>query len=140
MSKYAAFFSAYNASVTAGNTLSREEQIRTFTNQRTASLKDLAPDELQQLTALLNQAAGFKAKPPAEGAKEDKMRKSIIAIFKKMGQGVPEAKAWAEKQGVKGIKRAFNDYTSQELFQLIRVAEKVLADYQLAIRKSLAQK
>ncbi len=138
---YANFFSAYNAAKKAGSRLSHEEVISDFTKGRTISLKECDALEIGQMAALLRQQAGPKA-PPAEppgGERADKMRKAIIAIFKSIGHSVQHAKAWAEKQGVEGVKKGFNEYTTQELFVLIQVAEKVKADYQASVRKTISR-
>lgn len=136
MNRYTKFFAAYNSSVKRGNPNSKEEVVSQFTDKRTSSLKDLSEFELQELTRNLNGlSATHKWKPPDVEA--DKMRKSIIAIFKNTGRTVDDAKNWAEKQGVNGVKKSFNKYTKQELFVLIRVAEKVKMDQDAAIRKKL---
>lgn len=136
--RYAGFFAAYKASVDAGNTNSKEEAVEDFTNGRTTSLRDLSDIELEGLVARLNSLSRFKPqKPPGTSDKADLMRKSIIAIFKKMNRTASDAKTWAEKQGVKKVKRKFNDYTTSELFTLIRIAEKIRADWQLAIRNKM---
>jgi hypothetical protein len=137
MSSYAAFFSAYNASKAKGNPYSKEEQISTFTGGRTSSLKELSKGEYDELVRQLNQAAGARPDHRRHSDKGDKMRKAIISIFYKMDRKPADAIAWAEKQGVNGAKKAFNEYTNQELFILIGVAEKVLYDYRQGIRKSL---
>lgn len=134
---YTAFFSAYNASQKAGNRSSKEEVVLDFTKGRTASLRDLSQNELKQLVDSLNNLSGFK--PKVTNDKADRMRKAIIAIFKKMGRPTTAAVAWAEKQGVRGIKKPFNEYTTQELHVLIQIAEKVLSDWQKAIRKSISE-
>ena len=133
---YAHFFAAYKAAKAAGNPLTREEVILDFTGGRTNSLKQCPLQEINQMADLLNKQAGKKAPPPADD-KADRMRKAIISIFYKMNKNAADAKAWAEKQGVAGIKKPFNDYTTQELFTLISVAEKVLADHNSVIRKNL---
>jgi len=130
--KYAGFFAAYNASVKRGNPLSKEEVIQGFTGGATSSLKELTLPQLQEIVRQLNATNADKF-----NTKEDKMRKAIIAIFKKMNRPTTAAIEWAEKQGVKGEKKKFNEYTAQELFVLIHVAEKVLADWQIAIRKKI---
>lgn len=138
--QYAAFFGAFKASQAAGNPLSKEEQIQEFTNGRTGSLKDLSIAELEGLVARLNQMCRFRPKAQPKGAdnpKGDKMRKSIIAIFYQMNRTAADAKQWAEKQGVRGTKKKFNDYTNGELFTLIRVAEKVLSDWQAVLRQKM---
>jgi hypothetical protein len=52
--------------------------------------------------------------------------------------GVADAIAWAEKQGVKGVKKKFNDYTTGELYVLIGIAEKVLSDWEKGVRKQFS--
>lgn len=133
--KYAAFFAAYNTSVKRGNDMTREEVIQQFTEGRTPSLKDLSDIELQELTRRLNMLTGTRYQPNND--KLDKMRKSIIAIFHDMNKTPATAKAWAEKQGVFGNKKRFNDYTGRELFALIRIAEKIRKEYYAAIRKAV---
>lgn len=131
--KYAAFFAAYNDSVKRGNPNTKEEQILLFTNGRTDSLKQLDHWELQELTRSLR----IVAAPPVNNDKADRMRKAIIAIFKSMNRTTEAAKAWAEKQGVKGVKKGFNEYTTGELYVLIGIAEKVKTSWQAAIRKQV---
>lgn len=148
---YAAFFAAYNNSVKGGNPLSREEQISQFTDGRTESLKELKPEELKALVVGLNSTSSNVStssnfskvrnfrKVDEVNEKADRMRKAIISIFYKMEKPPAAAIAWAEKQGVGGEKKRFNDYTNQELYQLILVAEKILEDYLVAIRKKLSE-
>ncbi len=135
MSRYSAFFAAYNASVKAGNPYSKEEQVSIFTNERTESLKDLSDQELKELTALLNTSY------VVDKTKADKLRKALISIFHQMKyeNAAAAAKAWAEKMGVgageKNIKKPFNNYNNQELKTLIFKAEIVLADFRRRINK-----
>jgi len=133
--RYAPFFAAYNNSVKRGNPNSKDEQVKEFTNGAKSSLKDLTDWELQELTRLLR----VVAPQPIANDKADRMRKAIIAIFKSMNKQTADAILWAEKQGVKGIKKAFNDYTTGELFVLISIAEKMKIDWQKSIRNKLAQ-
>jgi hypothetical protein len=132
--KYSPFFAAYNASVKKGNPSSKEETIKDFTNGRTTSLKDLSVWELQELTRSLQYLT------PAPNDKADKMRKGIIAIFKSMNRTLEDAKEWTEKQGVKGIKKPFNSYTTGELYVLIAIAEKIKTDWEKSIRKQVTEK
>jgi hypothetical protein len=137
INKYAAFYAAYNKSIERGNPLTKEEQVKTFTKGRTKSLQDLSYTELRELVTSLNYTNENKWKPTSEDdVKRDKMRKAIIAIYKDMHRTTQSAIAWAEKQGVKGVKKRFNDYTTQELYLLITVAEKVRDDW----KKSIANK
>jgi len=135
--KYAAFFAAYNASVKRGNPLSKEEMIGEFTNGQTTSLKELSWHEVNELTTRLNYTSGNSVQPPTHNTKEDRMRKAIIAIFHRMDRKPADAIAWAEKQGAKGNKRKFNDYSTQELYILIGVAEIILSDWQKSIRNRM---
>lgn len=133
--KYAHFFAAYNASVKAGNRLTKEEMISSFTGGATESIKDLNPFQLNELVRNLN---SLVPKIEADKGKADKMRKAIIAIFRSRGLGVADAIAWAEKQGVRGTKKLFNEYTTGELFVLISIAEKVKADYNKSLRTKIS--
>lgn len=135
---YKKFFAAFNRSVQQGNPLTRQELISGFTNGRTNSLKELTPFELNELIIQLNRNSDFKANPQQTDQKADKMRKALIAIFHDMNRPPAAAAAWAQKQGVKGIKKQLNDYNNQELFALIRVAKKVREDYYAALRKGLS--
>jgi hypothetical protein len=133
--KYAPFFAAYNRSKMAGNPHTKEEVIRSFTNDRTTSLKDLDHWELQELTRRLSAMTPATVKDP----KADKMRKAIIAIFRSMDRSVEDAKKWAEKQGVKGTKKEFNEYTTGELHVLIGIAEKIKSDWMHGIRNRISK-
>lgn len=109
-----------------------------FSNGRTESRAKLESGEAEELIAYLQRQTGkpaFQPRGPADKTR-DKMRKGIIAIFKSIGRTTTDAKAWAEKWGTGGQKKNFNDYTEQELFQLLRNAEKVKNDFIQAINKS----
>jgi hypothetical protein len=136
MNKYTAFFAAYNTSKSRGNPLTKEEVVASYTNGRTSSLKELSHIELAEIVRQLNSSA---PPPQIASTKEDKMRKSIIAIFRDMGLSVDDAKPWAEKQGVKGIKKHFNKYSAAELFVLIRLAEKIRSEQAQILRSSMAK-
>lgn len=133
--KYSPFFSAYNNSVKRGNPHTKEEVVENFTNGRTSSLQELSDWDLQELTRNLRKLAPQLPNPNSDRA--DKMRKAIIAIFKSMNRTVEDAKTWAEKQGVKGIKKGFNEYSTGDLYVLIGIAEKIKADWSKSIRKQI---
>lgn len=130
---YAQFFAILKEANQRGLDMSYQEAVLDFTDGRTSSLKDLAPWELQELQRNLRL---FSRGDRTPGDKTDTMRKAIIAIFKSIGKDVAAAKAWAEKYGVKGVKRGFNDYTAQELYVLIRNAEKMKRDFITALNRS----
>lgn len=101
-----------------------QDAVSYYTGGKTNSLKDLSDEELKGLVAVLGRMArntdnAYTADP------RDKQRKAIIAIFKRKGKTVQDAIAWAEKRGVKGEKRNFNDYTGQELYNLTIAAENI---------------
>ncbi len=129
--RYASFYTALRRHPQ----LSKEDAVRSFTQGRTGSLRELDHWELQELTRRL-QAVDMPAPatPPPGGEKANRMRKAIIAIFYNMKRTPADAIAWAEKQGVKGQKKKFNHYTTGELYVLISIAEKIRQDWQRGIR------
>jgi hypothetical protein len=136
--RYAAFYGAYNNSLKNGNTMSKEEVVLEFTESRTKSLQDLSEDELKALVSNLNELAGAKFVPITKDEKDrDKMRKAIIAQFHLMHRTPSHAVAWAEKMGVFGNKRKFNQYDKKELRQLIKNAEQVVEDWRKALLKKV---
>jgi hypothetical protein len=136
--KFAAFYAAYNTSVASGNPASKAELVRDFTNGRTCSLKDLSDDEIRQLVHCINDRTGAKYVPTSpEEVQKDGLRKAIISQFYTMHRTTAAAKAWAEKYGVNGQKKRFNQYTGGELFLLLKNAEKVVADWRASIRKNV---
>lgn len=133
--RYKMFFAAYKKSQQQGNPLSREEVVHQFTDGRTSSLKDLTDFELNELSRRMNRHNLTNASSQDE--KANNLRRAIIAIFHEMGHPPEQAKAWAEIQGAKGIKKRFNNYTNQELMTLLIVARKVLTDFRKSLRKGL---
>ncbi|MFC4262445.1 hypothetical protein ACFOWM_06135 [Ferruginibacter yonginensis] len=135
--RYAAFYAAYNKTLAQGNTLTKQEVVLDFTQNRTKSLQDLEDDELQLLVKHLNQSAGSFYKKPTEPAEveKDNLRKAIISQFHQMYRTPSNAIAWAEKYGVNGSKKRFNDYDAKELMLLLQNAKKVKEDWQTAISK-----
>ncbi len=97
---------------------SRKDVIRSFSNGRTESSSELYSGEAYNLIESLKKQAGNTTD------NRDRQRKAIIAIFRRKGKTVQDAIAWAEQRGVKGIKRSFNDYTGQELYNLTIAAER----------------
>jgi DNA modification methylase len=135
---YSRFFSLIKQINSTGVALTKEEVIEDFTNGKTTSLKALKHFELQelerQLIARLNNtktAKDFKSDP------RDAQRKAIISQFKSIGRTAKDAIAWAEKYGVNGIKKMFNDYDASELFILTKNAEKVKSDFIKSVNKKL---
>lgn len=135
--KYARFFAILKDANGKGLNMTYKELIEEHTNGRTNSLGDLSVYELQQLERNLMQFNGNKPQAPAYDQKRDDMRKAVISQFLSIGRTVQDAKDWAEKYGVYGVKRRFNDYTEQELYQLIRNAEKMKQDHIKSVGKKL---
>lgn len=117
----------------------KEEVISNFTNGRTDSLRGLYLREFQEMERQLIRLSSGNNTPANNHVNNtgDKQRKAIIAIFKSIGKTTENAKAWAEKYGVKGEKKNFNDYTNQELYILIRNAEKMKADFIKSVNKKV---
>jgi len=135
---YSRFFSLVKQINETGAEITKEEIIEDFTSGRTKSLKALELRELQELERQL--IARVNKTKTANDYKNDPLdasRKAIISQFLSIGRTVEAAKAWAEKYGVNGVKKAFNDYDGQELHILIKNAEKVKRDYILSINKKL---
>lgn len=102
---------------------SQEDLVLSFTNARTTHVSQMEENEGQELYQHLCQLN--RASRPNNYAADprDKQRKAIIAIFKRKGKTVSDAIEWAEKTGVSGIKKKFNDYNGQELYHLTTKAE-----------------
>ncbi len=135
--RYASFYGAFNNSLKHGNPMSKEETVLEFTDQRTKSLQDLTDTELATLVANLNQMTGARYIPDSPEEKEkDSLRKAIISQFLGIYRTAAAAIAWAEKYGVNGKKKRFNDYDKGELFLLLQNAKKVASDWQISMRKN----
>lgn len=134
--KYAAFYALQRQTG-----LSKEALIESFTAGRTASLRALSDVELQDLCNGLRKTLGQKVSQskPYANTKADQMRKALIALFHNMDypNAAQAAKAWAEKQGVRGVKRRFNEYSTSELYTLLKIGDKMVADFQSSIRKKI---
>ncbi|OSZ79308.1 hypothetical protein CAP35_13935 [Chitinophagaceae bacterium IBVUCB1] len=141
--KYARFFALLKQVNANGLPLTKEQAISDITKGRTKSLSDLNHWELQQLERDLSSMTvsnSGKLSVPAmsvEERKRDKMRKAIISQFLSIGRTAKDAARWAESYGVFGVKKKFNDYDEQELWQLIRNAENVKTDAIKAVAKKL---
>jgi hypothetical protein len=136
--KYAKIFAIITQINKAGGAVTKERLARDFSNGRTTSLSDLSVEEFQELeSALVKMAPGKPAPIDYSSDKLDKSRKAIIAQFRSIGRTAEQAISWAESKGVFGNKRKFNDYTGQELHQLIKNAEKVKTGFIKSANKKL---
>lgn len=123
----------------AGGDVTYKELVKGFTNNRTDSLSSLEHRELQEFERSLMRLQGQQDLSDAD-YKNDPLngtRRAIIAQFKSIGRTAEAAIEWAEKYGVNGEKRKFNDYNGQELFILLRNAKQVKSDYIKSANKKL---
>lgn len=118
-----------------GLTLTKEDAVRNFTKGRTESLGSLSFWELQELERELSSMTVKKELHIPGGDKCDSKRKKIISQFRSIGRTAQDAKDWAEKYGVFGIKKPFNEYDLKELNQLARNAEQMKLDAIKSVNK-----
>lgn len=125
--KYAAVFALIKHIQQFDSEYTSETAVSDFTNGVSKSLRDIPDNKLPYLVEMLKRVSTSPSKPKSYADDpHDKQRKAIIAIFKSHGKTVEDAKAWAKRQGVKGVHKEFNDYNGQELFTLTRQAENFL--------------
>lgn len=136
--KYARVFAIISQINKAGGAVTDKILVSDFTEGRATSLKDLTDGEFQEFERNLVKMAPNKLDANAYKYDPlDRSRKAIIAQFKSIGRTAEDAIAWAEKYGVKNQKKKFNEYTGQELFVLIKSAEKVKQDFIKSVNKKL---
>jgi uroporphyrinogen-III decarboxylase len=109
----------------SGVELTKEEAVSIFTNGDTTSLTALSDAQLEDFKKSLQLMV---PKPDFINDKLNQTRRAIISQFKAIGRTTADAIAWAEKYGVFGNKRKFNEYDGQELWQLLQNAKNVKAD------------
>ncbi len=110
--------------------LTKEEAVSDFTDKRTTSLSSLSAGELAGIEQYLSTLTSHRqASAPVVDPIGDNLRKGIISQFLSIGRDVKAAKDWAEKYGVQGNKRKFNDYNHQELYLLFQNAKKMKKDH-----------
>lgn len=102
-----------------------KDLLKEFMNGVTDSLRAISDDDLDLFKKSLRLMVGEKHKYTDSN---DAIRKAIISQFKSVGGSTTDAIAWAEKYGVFGVKKKFNDYDGQELWQMLRNAEKMKGD------------
>lgn len=132
---YARIFAIISRINKSGGNMTHMQAVKDFTNGRTESLKDLSFAEVQEMERSLQKL--FPNKYEAKHDPLDSSRKAVIAQFRSIGRTAGDAIAWAEKYGVMGIKKRFNDYTGQELYLLTKNAEKVKSDFIRAVNNKI---
>lgn len=126
-SKYSAFFRIHNRIKAQGLDVERSELIEDFTNGKKQSLQKLTPWEYNELLNWLNRT--FPAGEDPKKAQSNQMRRKVIALFRKMGYqengkaDMERIYAWVLKYGI--LKKAMNEYTHDELPQLVTQVETV---------------
>lgn len=132
--RYARIFAIIRQLNSQGISITHTDAVRDHTCGKKDSLKDLTGDELQALETALQDMT------PKTAYTEDKLdatRKAIIAQFLGIGRTAADAIEWAEKYGVSGVKRAFNEYTGQELYRLLQNAKKMQQDFIKSVNKGI---
>jgi len=104
----------------------KQEMVYRFTNGRTGKSSEMNRNECQ---AMINELSNS----PTIG-KEDKMRKKIISLFRKMGYTTNDNKinmsaveSWVLKYGY--LKKPLNKYRYNELPKLVSQAETVYQSF-----------
>lgn len=104
----------------------KQEMVYRFTNGRTSKSSEMNRNECQ---AMINELSNS----PTIG-KEDKMRKKIISLFRKMGYTTNDNKinmsaveSWVLKYGY--LKKPLNKYRYNELPKLVSQAETVYQSF-----------
>jgi hypothetical protein len=129
INKYTPIFTAISRINKAGGDHTKESVVHDFTKGRTKSLRDLDDQEVKLLIHKLNNLIG--------DPKNNAIRRAIISQFKTIGKTTDAAIAWAEKYGVRGVKREFNAYDTTELMVLLQNAKKVKNDFLKAVNKRI---
>jgi hypothetical protein len=137
MSKYSQIFAIIGTINKAGGNVTYKELVKDFTDGRTTSLSDLSAEEVELFTKKLSAMAPRQQPVDYSSDPLDATRKAIISQFKSIGRTAADAKAWAEKYGVNGVKRDFNDYTGQELFILLQNSKKIKAGFVKKVNKKV---
>lgn len=124
--KYSRIFAILKDINTTGAAITKEDVVSDFTGGKTTSLSSLNTFEVNELVKhLMVLQSQFKL-PVNDHL--DRARKAIISQFKSVGRTTEDAIVWAEKYGVYGQKKRFNEYNGQELWQLLQNAKKVKVD------------
>lgn len=132
MNHYKAYFSLESQIKSKGIEVDRTELIEAYTNNKKSSLKALSRIEYLEFLSWLK--TSFDLNPRWLDSPENKMRRKIIALFKKMGYVNELGKAdmrrinnWSCNYGFG--KKPLNDYTKKELPKLVTQAEKAYQSY-----------
>lgn len=135
--KYSQIFAIIGTINKAGGNVTYKELVKEFTDSRTTSLGDLNPEELELFTKKLSAMAPRQQPVDYSSDPLDATRKAIISQLLSKGSNAASAKAWAEKYGVNGVKKAFNDYDGSELFILLQNAKKIKAGFVKKVNKKV---
>lgn len=135
--KYAAVFAMVKQINSSGGSITYKELLRNFTNGETEHLNDLSDNQLQEFERNLRRTIKTTTSADYENDPLDRSRKAIISQFRSIGRKPADAIAWAEKYGVKGIKKEFNQYDGQELYLLLQNAKKLKSDFIKAANKKM---
>lgn len=109
----------------AGLSSQKSNIIAGITQGRTESSKEMTDMEARQMITYLKMECGKMH------ADKDKKRKKLIALAYSIGENTQFVIAWAEKYGVNGVKRKFNQYTKQELHLLIEKFQNTVIEHRI---------
>lgn len=136
MASYARFFSLFRQAQKAGvmHFYDHAELVLAETGERTASLRDLRPDELHELERKIEELMDPKQ------ASMQRQRRKVIGILAGRGvlnaQGKPDMPhilAWVLRYGY--LHKDLNAYTLAELPRLVTQAEAIVATDIQAIQR-----
>jgi hypothetical protein len=132
--RFSAFFKIQERLNSNGLEIDRSELIAEFTHNKKTSLTDLTPWEYSELLNWLNRT--FPSEQDPKKIQANLMRRKIIALFRKIewqqdGKADMERiYAWTLKYGY--LNKPLNEYTYDELPQLVTQVETIYTKYLLA--------
>lgn len=127
---YQQYFAIEKKLKQSGYNTNRSELVETFTDGKKSGLKELTNREYNEFIQHLNRLVNNQHKQDWRNTPENKMRRKIISLFKKMNYTTSDDKAdmeaiqnWCLKYGY--LHKRLNNYNSQELPKLITQVERV---------------
>ena len=128
MSNYSKYFVLERQLNNAGYTIEREDAIAQLTGGRKTSMQNLTGREYQALIAMMKKAVSSLEDPSL-----NRMRRKIIALFRKMGyekRGKADMRAiysWVKKYST--CHKGLNDHSVPEMVTLVSQVKRVYDSY-----------
>ena len=127
---YKRYFAIEKKLKNQGINMSRSELIETFTEGKKSGLTELSPREYNEFIQWLNRLKSQSTQQDWQNTPENKMRRKIISLFKKMNYittdnraNMPAINNWCKKYGY--LHKELNAYTITELPKLVSQVERV---------------